>query len=385
MPGGNPGDGDDPRFADELRNQSGWRAWLARHRGLHLEAIETDLTWLALIVFSAATLYSHNTAVLFPVAVNVFVLGLILSQRVRKPAAQPSLQAPSLRSWVIAQIATLALWSPWISPFIRQAGGVDQRFWMPQPTGETVLWAIKSLLNASAPLSAGVAWVVWGLYGLALLLGLVYFRKKLAQFLFLATLFAIPLLGELLVSLRRPIFSERTLIWILIPLLVLLAAGIVQLKFRFVVFIVVGVFASMNLFSAGDYYRWFQKEDWSTPAGYVAKFAEQGDLVLFNSNFVVIPFNYYFRQYEDLYSIEVQRQGVPKDLIKDAILEPEMTEQDIPALLSLVSEEDRVWLVYSHDSYTDPKGLVPQALASQMKVTRTREFYGGVVYLYERP
>ena len=22
-----PGDGDDPRFADELRNQSGWRAW----------------------------------------------------------------------------------------------------------------------------------------------------------------------------------------------------------------------------------------------------------------------------------------------------------------------------------------------------------------------
>ena len=41
------------------------------------------LTWpgLSLIVFSAATMLSHNTAVLFPVATNIFVLGLMLIQR----------------------------------------------------------------------------------------------------------------------------------------------------------------------------------------------------------------------------------------------------------------------------------------------------------------
>ncbi|MFN8488934.1 MAG: hypothetical protein U0350_15210 [Caldilineaceae bacterium] len=54
-----------------------------------------------------------------------------------------------------------------------------------------------------------------------------------------------------------------------------------------------------------------------------------------------------------------------------------MTERDIPALLSLVSGHHSVWLVYSHNSYTDPKGLIPTTLAAKMKLSQTREFYGG--------
>jgi hypothetical protein len=86
-----------------------------------------------------------------------------------------------------------------------------------------------------------------------------------------------------------------------------------------------------------------------------------------------------------LYNIQVDKQGVPFDLFADGILEPEMTANDIPRLLSLLRGHKRVWLVYSHESYTDPLGLIPQTLASQMKLTRTREFYGGVVQLYEMP
>ena len=126
-------------------------------------------------------------------------------------------------------------------------------------------------------------------------LGLVYYRKKLSIFLFLATLFAVPFLGELIVSIRRPIFYDRTLIWITIPLFLLLAAGIAQLRFRLLMILVLGILATNYLFSTGDYYRFYQKEDWSTAAGYVANFAEKDDLVLFNSNFVEIPFDYYFQ------------------------------------------------------------------------------------------
>jgi hypothetical protein len=203
--------------------------------------------------------------------------------------------------------------------------------------------------------------------------------------LFLAALFAIPFLGELIVSLRRPIFFDRTLIWTTIPLYLVLAAGVAQLKFRPLMILVLGCLAAINLFSAGDYYRWYQKEDWSTAAGYVANFAEKDDLVLFNSNFVEIPFNYYFRTYEDLYSIQVEKQGVPRDLFDSGTLEPEMTANDIPWLISLLRGHNRVWLVYSHESYTDPMGLVPQTLASNMKLIREREFYGGQVQLYESP
>ena len=155
--------------------------------------------------------------------------------------------------------------------------------------------------------------------------GLVYYRKKLSIFLFLAALFAIPFLGELIVSIRRPIFLDRTLIWITIPLFLVLAAGIAQLRFRLLMIVVLGILGTNYLFSTGDYYRFFQKEDWSTAAGYVANFAEKDDLVLFNSNFVEIPFDYYFKPYEKQYSLQVVKQGVPLDLFDSGILEPRMT------------------------------------------------------------
>ena len=211
--------------------------------------------------------------------------------------------------------------------FIKQASAVYQRFWIPEPTWDAVIQALKSFLNASAPIPASQAMMIWILYVLVLCLGLVHFRKKISQFLFLAALFAIPFLGELIVSIRRPIFYDRTLIWTTIPLFLILAAGIAQLRFRFLIIVVVGILGTINLFSAGDYYRFMQKEDWSTAAGYVANFAEKDDLVLFNSNFVQIPFDYYFKTYENLYSIQVEKHGVPEDMFDSGILEPKMTDE----------------------------------------------------------
>jgi mannosyltransferase len=370
-------------YKDETRNQTGWRAWIFRHRWLPIQTIETDLAWVAFIVFSAATLLSHNTAVFFPVATNLFVLGLMLFQRLNKSGSQPAFQAPSFGNWVKAQIGIFLLWSPWLVPFIRQASRVHQEFWLPKPTWEAVTQTLRTLLNASAPGQASqvMTWILC----VVLCFGLVHYRKKLSIFLFLAALFAVPVLGELIVSIRRPIFLDRTLIWITIPLFLVLAAGIAQLRFRLLMIAVLGVLATNYLFSAGDYYRFYQKEDWSTPAGYVANFAEKDDLVLFNSNFVEIPFEYYFKEYEDLYSIQVVKQGVPLDLFDSGILEPKMTTNDIPGLISLLRGHNRVWLVYSHNDYTDPMGLIPQTLASKMKLIRNRDFYGGQVQLYGTP
>ena len=372
-------------YRDAAGAQSGWRAWVSRHRWLPISAVETDLAWLTFVLFTAATMLTHNTAVFFPLAANLFVLGLMLVQRIARADGSPSLQAPSLGNWVKAQIAVFVLWSPWLVFFIRQSRAVDQRFWIPAPTWDGVVQVAKSLLYPSAPLPTGQAMVIWIVYGVMLCLGVMHFRKQPARLLFLATLFAVPFLGELLVSIRRPIFYDRTLIWTTIPLFLLLGAGIAQLRFRFLTIAAVGVVATLSLFAAGDYYRFYQKEDWSTAAGYVAKYAEEGDLVLFNSNFVEIPFNYYFRAYEELYDIRVEKQGVPQDLLTTGILEPEMTTDAIPGLRALMHGRDRVWLVYSHDSYTDPSGLIPQTLAAQMELTQQRDFHGGQIQLYETP
>lgn len=370
----------------ESHHPTGWRAWISRHRWLPIQTVETDLAWIALIVFSAATLLTHNTAVLFLFAVNLFVLGLLLFQKLKPSGPLPALQAPSLGNWAKAQIGIFILWSPWSVAFIKQASRVYQEFWIPKPDWDAVIQVLESFLNpALSYLQGSQVKVMWLMYALVLYFGLLHYRKKVSHFLLLATLFAVPFVGELLVSLRRPIFLDRTLIWITIPLLLVMAAGIAQLKFRFLIIVALGILSTSSLFSASDYYRFWQKEDWNTPAGYVANFAEKGDLVLFNSNFVVIPFDYYFAPYEKQYAIQVEKYGVPADLFASGILEPRMTESDVPTLLAWVRGRRRVWLVYSHNSYTDPEGLVPKTLASQMKLIRQRDFYGGQVQLYGAP
>jgi len=371
-------------YKDKSRNQTGWRARISRHRWSPIQSIETDLAWFAFIVFSAATLLSHNTAVFFPLATNIFVLGLMLFQRLKKNRPTPAFQAPLFWNWVKAQIGIFLLWSPWLVSFIKQASAVYQRFWIPKPTWDAVIQVLKSFLYPSTQILASQTMVVWILYMLVLCLGLVHFRKNFSQLLFLAALFAIPFLGELIVSIRRPIFYDRTLIWTTIPLFLVLAAGIVQLRFRFVIIMVVGILSTLNLFSISDYYKFYQKEDWSGAARDVAAFVEKDDLVLFNSNFVEIPFNYYFKTF-NLRLVQVMEQGLPLDLIKNGVLEPVMTANDIPRLISLMRGHDRVWLVYSHNWYTDPAGLIPKTLAMHKKLIKTDDFYGGQVQLYETP
>ncbi len=342
----------------EPRNRTGWRAWLSRHRWPPIRILETDLAWVAFIVFSVAALLTHHTALLLLFAANVFILGLLLFERIKKAGLPPAFRAPAFGNWVMAQIGILLLWSPWILAFIRQAGRVYEEFWIPAPTWDTVLRALKSFVNAPTPTpgQTGEFTVTWITFALVLGLGLLHYRKRMTQLLFLAALFAIPFLGELIVSIRRPIFYDRTLIWLTIPLILVLAAGIVQLRFRFLMIVVVGILSTFNLFAASDYFRFMTKEDWRTPAGYVANFAQKDDLVLFNSNFVEIPFDYYFKPYEQQYALQVMKQGVPLDLFDSGVLEPQMMADDIPGLVSLVSGRKRVWLVYSHNSYTDPGG-----------------------------
>ena len=371
-------------YEDMLLNQNGWRAWFVLHSwNAFIQAIETDLAWIVFIVFSVATLLTHNTAIFFSLATNIFVFGLMLFQKAKRSGSLPAFQAPSIGNWLKAQIGIFLLWSPWLLVFIKQASKVDQAFWIPKPNWEIVSKTLQSLLNPSVPsqTSQVIVWIIC----VMLCLGLVNYRKRLSIFFFLATLFIVPVLGELLVSIRTPIFLGKTLIWITIPLFLAIAAGINQLRPRFLMVVMLGILVTNSLFAVGDYYKFFQKEDWATAAGYVANFAEKDDLILFNSNFVEIPFDYYFMTYEVQYSLRVVKYGVPLDLFKSGILEPKMTTKDVPGLISLIKGHSRVWLVYSHDSYTDPTGIIPQTLASKMKLLRTREFYGGLVQLYGTP
>ena len=372
-----------------------WRTWRVTRRRPPLQAIETDLAWMGYVLFTAAMLWSHNTAVFFPVATNLIVLGLLLIRRrlhspaplpLRPPAPLPPrspapLAPPSLRNWLLAQVGVFLLWCPWLPAFVAQSVGVYREFWMSAPTWETIVGALRVFLSDFLPLLLAEAWGVWGLFAGLALLGLVHFRRRPAHVVFLITIFVTPFAGEWLVSLRRPIFCYRTLIWASLPLYLLLAAGLRRLRRWPYILVVALMVLTVNGLSLREYYVYFEKEQWDDAAALVAERVEPDDLMLFNATWVQIPFDYYFHR---LYTRQVAERGVPVDLFDRYVLEPKMAASDLPRLRALIQGHERVWLVYSHDWYTDPQGLIPPALEEELDLLDQWEFKGLQVWLYGR-
>jgi uncharacterized membrane protein len=372
-----------------------WRAWRMTGRLPALRTLGTDLSWGAYVLFAAATVWTHNTAVLFLVATNAFVLGLMWTRR-RSKASTPeggpgfaatvgewgALRPPAMRSWIVAQVGVLALWSPWLWAFVRQSLAVLDEFWLSAPTWETVVGVVRDFLCAFLPARIGWAWVVWALYGALLCLGVARLRNQRARLALLLTLFLTPLAGEWLVSLWRPIFYDRTLIWASIPLYLLLALGICQLRYRSFILVALTVVATLGGLSVREYSLHHQKEQWDEAAAHVAERVEPGDLILFHATWVQIPFDFYLRDHHLPEGVDAH--GVPVDLFDRGVLEPKMTLDDLPRQASLIHGRERVWLIYSHQWYTDPRGLVPSGLEENMALQTRRRFYGLEARLYLR-
>lgn len=376
-------------YRRDFRGSTDWVTAPTQRRWLPVREISTDLAWVAYMVFTALAVLTHNTAVFYPLATNLFVLGFIAWRRARGPseaAAEPmdqpaNFQPPSTANWLVAQIGALLVWSPWLVAFVIQSLGVYAEFWIPQPSWQTVVATLKTLLNAFLP--GQITWteLIWSTFGLLLVLGTVYLRRRPATVILLAVLFVTPFVGEWLVSLRRPIFYDRTLIWTAIPLYLLLACGLAQLTFRPYMVAALLMLATIQGLSLREYYDHFQKEQWREAAAYVGQNVQEDDLIVFNATWVQIPFDFYYRYYNR----PTEQRGAPVDLFDRGILEPKMAEGDLPRLRSLIRDRDRVWLVYSHDWYTDPRKLIPSALDEELELLDQRSFYGLELRLYGIP
>jgi hypothetical protein len=314
------------------------------------------------------------------------------------------------------QGVAVLLWSPWAWPFVVQSIGVDRQFWLRPPTAEIVWDAFRNFNFSFLPgdLPFQTEWMV--LYTVLAFLGVWRLRRRPALWILLSLL-VVPLVIALLVSLRRPLFYERTLIWLTLPYYALIAAGIrtigegmgkrregtqiaqiAQKKMGFVnlrnlrflrnlrsnasTLAQVGVLAIvlfLSLLSLNGYYFWFEKEGWDKAAAYVAANVQPGDLIVFNATWVQIPFDYYYRHY----GLETEMHGLPVDLFDRGVLEPLMTEGDVVYLHQLVDSRPHLWLVYSHDSYTDPSKIIPRELARSMRETGRQSFSGLQVIHYE--
>ena len=225
-----------------------------------------------------------------------------------------------------------------------------------------------------------MTWILSAVFGL----GLVYYRKKLSIFLFLTTLLAVPVLGELIVSLRRPIFYDRTLIWITIPLFLLLAAGIAQLKMRFLMIVMLGVLGNQLLYSPSATTIASGRKRIGARLPAMSQISSQRGICSCSTpTSSKSRSTIYFKDYEERLCHPGRETGVfPLDLFASGILEPKMTGRDIPRLLSLLHGQDRVWLVYSHNWYTDHWGYPANACIANENYPGARFLWGAGSFVW---
>lgn len=341
---------------------------------------QVDLTWLGYMLFSALAIFTHNTAVFLPLGINLFVFGLIFYRR-SHPALAGQLQAPGLKNWIFAQVGVFILWLPWAPAFYRQLTGVSDQFWIQPPTFSLVLETLKSLIIAWLPARLSFPGLIWLGVAAIFLLAAVSNQRRMSHFIFLAVLFLTPFMGELLVSLYRPIFYDRTLIWSAIPLCVLLAEGLYQMRYRSYITTALIILITLNGLSLGNYFTYFEKERWDLATQYVVKNIQPGDAVVFNANWAQIPFDYYLPKSH----AAMDEYGVPETMFMLGVLEPHMTRTDLPRLRNIIEGRKRIWLVYSHNWWTDPESLIQKELSSHMNLIDVQMYNGIQIQLYNQP
>jgi len=283
---------------------------------------ESGWAWLAYVAGTTVALLAHDTAVFLPIGANVLILGWWWTHGRGLHGF--------VRNWLLAQLAVLLLWSTWLPAYVQQVVHGESYAWIQRPT-------VGGVLRAAYILYAGVVRATPYLLEALLLtvltgLGLWSWRRDRRWIAFVVIFGLAAPLAELVVSLWRPIFLPRTLIWAAVPLCVTVAAGLLCLRRRvFAVALVVLVVLS----GAGlrTYYFDHDKEAWDQAAAFVGHHLQRGDAVVFSIGFLQIPFDYYYAA-PSTYSVpEIGLTGTSNDTFK---------------VLQETKTRGRVWLIVSH-------------------------------------
>jgi mannosyltransferase len=342
------------------------------------DAVRAAAPWLAYILGTAAALWVHYPAIFLPVAANFVML---------MSARELTGRSHFIRNWIGAQLAVVALCSPLIPLYIQQSSGPNLA-----PLPAVNLWTVLDALLPDMNSSAGAA-LFLGLRALGLELAVVAvgvaiwaWRDNRRWLTFTLGLWLIPVSGEIIVSLVwRPVLATRTLIWTTIPFYLMVATSITQLRrrpvYRAGMMILLALIMAYGL--SLQYWQKPEYEAWRPVVQHIARRVRPGDVILFNDSYVQLPFDYYFERYH----ISVVEHGIPGDFGAAFIQEHLMTNGDVPELRSFVANHARIWLVYSHNWYTDPFGLVPRNLGQVARLTDYTAFASRepiAVFLYER-
>ncbi len=314
----------------------------------------SSLWWFGFSLASLIGFYLHLYALFFLPVAGIAWLLLDRSRR-------------GLLGLVLASGVALALYLPWLAQLTPAGGRFNWRpFLSPISLTQETLYAFASAeaIPESQATPGMLLWAQLALMGL-----LAGFdrdnRKRLALVAIAAT--APLVIGFLGSSVYTPLYVPRYFIGGAVFLVLLAARGldIIWLKLRSLA-ILVGV--GLLVFSAWVIYLETNnpsKENYRAAASYLKAVVGSDDAVAFSAGYISYGFDYY---------------GFSGALpIPDALWEDEQVAQ---ALTPAVQTSKHIWLIRSHDQFTDPKGVLPQWMDTRFPVATEANPIGFAITAY---
>jgi hypothetical protein len=231
-----------------------WRKRTYARDGEPLRAARLG-AWAAYVLGAVGTLYLHNTGA-FLIATCAFP-GLLLI------ALAKGKRLHVLANLLLANLVVLACWSFWIGHLLSQTNKIAHRFWPDFPTPRAIQLNLRMMYLYDYE---RYLWLEALLFVLALL-GLYALRKRPRVAAGLVLLGVLPPALILLVSLAKPMFMPRIMLWAPIPIFTLMAAGLFAIPVRFLPLALCGAV----LFGGGQslqnyYFGYTSKPPWKEVA-----------------------------------------------------------------------------------------------------------------------
>lgn len=345
--------------------------------------------WLAYVAATTAAFYVHLiAALLIPAQMLIFALGSWNYRARWKP------WVASLAALTLPYLPLLA----WQLPALLQVVDTGYRFF---PLNEMLLSLLADYSLGVAP--AATVWAI-AFFVALLAAGLFLFvwipktsQCRIALWVLLCWLF-VPPLAFFLITLRRPMFTTRYLIFVLPAYLLLLAAGVVAVSRRSRPLAALSLAALLALNGWG---LWGQshtplKADFRSATYHVIDRLAPGDLILFQIPYGRHSFDYYVGRWSALHqdilpSALSSAEIGPGDggsyrwaegLYTNAGMTPDEAAQQ---MISITSGSAVVWLVATETSMWDRRGLVQSWLDEHATLIDQVEFTRVAVYRYTIP
>jgi hypothetical protein len=303
---------------------------LFRHPNLQRRAI---IAWSACYcVGTILALYLHYIAVLLVAA--AFTLGTLAVARERSVRL--------LKAWGLANALILTVWLWWLPVILRQLRDGTPQFMFAPPGLANIARGVRSLY--------GEVYVYWDWQGgptfEAMLIAcglfgawLVARRGGVVGLFLAAATFGIPALEIVLSRIVKPVFEERTIIWLQPFFLLLVTIGLMRLPRapRIAGFVLV---LAMQVLGTVTYFKLEHNTPWSRLVAQLRAGLCPGDLVLVAPGYLQLPFDYEIRN--NPLATRVFDIGVSRG---NALMPGVTVDATFASLRAAITMEPPIWIV----------------------------------------